>query len=163
MRMCHCARAFAKFQLQENVPLCPGLVKMTTATGECAIVPRFSKMTTATGECATVPRLGKNDNSYRRMLLPLSNPTLHVYSIYTIPQDQSLLSWAKVRAKFRQSTLVKCRSWVQQNYSSTRTSMPVFQQSTVHVQVSFVNLDHQTHALTSVKSSLKSHLFKLSC
>ena len=30
---------------------------MTTATGECAIVPRRSKMPTATGMCATVHRL----------------------------------------------------------------------------------------------------------
>ena len=51
-RMCHCAQAFFKLQLQEN-----------------AIVPRLSKLTTATGECAIVPRLSKNDNSYRRMCL----------------------------------------------------------------------------------------------
>ena len=58
-RMCHCAQAFFKLQLQENMPLCPGLAKMTTATGECAIVPRL----TATGECAIVPRLSKMPTS----------------------------------------------------------------------------------------------------
>ena len=53
------------------MPLCPSLAKMTTATGECAIVPRLtakeecaivprlSKMPTATGKCATVPSLFK--------------------------------------------------------------------------------------------------------
>ena len=58
-RKCHCAQAFLKLQLHENMPLCPGLAKMTTATGKCAIVPRLSKMPTATGKCGIVPSLFK--------------------------------------------------------------------------------------------------------